>query len=187
MKKNILKISIIVLMMLFISITSLASTLTLDIKSDKEKVTVGEEVKVTVLWDKGMQAADFSLLYNSKLLEYVKADIADDFVNSKENEVKIAWFSLDDTDKTNIEYTFKAKKAGKVEFSTKINGGFATGQLELQENYNNGKLTLKIEDTLINKVIKTVLVIICILIVLLIIRKIKTKKRGTKRRNVVKR
>lgn len=185
MKKNILKMSIIMLMMLVISITSLANTLTLDIKSDKKIVVVGEEVKITVLWDRGMQAADFSLLYDSELLEYVKADVSDDFINSQPNKVKTAWFSLNDEDKIQIQYTFKAKKSGKVEFSTVINGGFATGELELQENYNNGNLTLKIEDKLIFRIIKIVLIIIFILMILIFIKKAKTKKRGTKRKNAI--
>ena len=116
-----------------------------------------------------MQAADFSLNYDSKKLQYIKSDIDDVFVNNDENKgiLNTSWVSLDDTDKNEIEYTFKVKKEGKTKFSTTVNGGFSTGQLEIPNNYNEGGLTVKIvgyHNTVLCVMVAGVLIIAIILL-----------------------
>ena len=50
---------------------------------------------------------------------------------------------MDDSKKTSIEYTFKVKNEGKLKFTTSINGGFATVNMEVPEDYKNGELVIK--------------------------------------------
>ena len=100
MKRNFIKIVVLTLMNI-IMLSSVVFGLNLNISSNSERVNIGDEIKVTVNWNENMQAADFSLMYDSKKLEFVEADIEDYYINSdNEGEVKTAWFSLDNTDKT---------------------------------------------------------------------------------------
>ena len=177
MKNKLFKITILtIILIMYIQTFVFASTLKLNITSDKEKLELGEEVKVTVSWDKGMQAADFSLVYDSKKLEYIGSDLEEYFFNNVNGEVKTAWFSLDNTDKTQIEYTFKTKKAGTVEITTKINGGFATGELQIPEIYENGELKLKIAGG-INLVTILIITAVVVLMIFVIFKKKSIKKK----------
>lgn len=172
MKNKIFKITILVIIILMFMQVSLlaANTLKINLKADKDNIKVGEEVKVTVSWKQGMQAVDFYLKYNSKKLEFVEADIEDDYINSEDGKVKTAWFSMDDTDKTQIEYTFKAKKAGTVDISTKVNGGFATGNLQIPNKYEEGNVTIEIANTSIMNIVKVIGIIIGVGIAFILIR-----------------
>lgn len=181
MKNKIKKISFLLLMFIILmKVTIFADILNINIKANKEKVNVGDKVKITVSWDKGMQAADFILMYDSEKLEFIKGDLKDDYIHNENGKVKTAWFSMDDTDKTKIEYTFKAKKTGKTELETKVNGGFATGTLLMPTGYNEGKLQLEIKDA--NPVLKILKIITFVIIILLliafIIKKLKNNKKG---------
>ena len=170
MKSKILKITILTLMIImFMQISSFASILKINLEADKENVKIGEEVKVTVSWNQGMQAADFYLIYDSKKLEFVEADIEDDYINAEEGNIKTAWFSMDDTDKTQIEYTFKPKKAGKVEIETKVNGGFATGNLQIPNKYEEGNLTIEISQSPVMNALKIIAIVIGVVIVFVLI------------------
>ena len=168
---NRLKLGILALIiMISIPIYSFANTLTLNMKVDKEEIKIGDEIKITVSWDKEMQAADFYLNYNSKKLEFVTCNVDELFVNNnaEEGKIKTSWVSLDDSNKTEIEYTFKVKKGGKAKFTTTIDGGFATGELEVPTQYNNGELLLKITG---DYTIIYVLSIIIITITIIFIKK----------------
>ena len=172
MKKKLLKTLIIALaIIIFTQITVFANTLKLNLVADKNNLKINEEVKITVSWSEKMQAADFSIKYDQEKLEFVRSELADDFINSEEGDLKTAWFSMDDVDKTKIEYTFKAKKAGKVELSTQINGGFATGELEMPTNYENATLTLKIAQNPIINILKIIGTLAVILIIIILIIK----------------
>lgn len=167
MKKNVVKIFFL-LFVLLASINSIifASTLNLKIDTNKEKIKKGEEIKVTVSWSEAMQAADFSLKYDTNKLEYVNCDLEEIFINNniEAGEVKTAWFSINNEDKTEITYTFKAKKSGKAEFETIINGGFATGNLEIPSQYNEAKSTISISNNLMVYIVVSIILIIIILI-----------------------
>lgn len=193
MKDKLLKITIFTLMIIiFMQLAVFANTLTLNISTNKQSVKAGEKFKVIVSWKQGMQAADFYLKYDSEKLKFIKTDISDDYINSKENgKIKTAWFSMDDTDKTKIEYTFKAKKSGIVEFETKINGGFATGELKVPSKYEEGKLEINVKkQPLIIRILKVIVIIVGIVIIILILRKTviskKKNKKGSKEKNVKK-
>lgn len=146
-----------------------ANELTLTINTDKKEIKVEDEIKIKVSWDKPMQAADFELNYDTKKVEYIKSDIDDVYVtNNEEGIIKTSWASLDNTDKTEIEYTFKVKKSGKAKFTTTIDGGFATGELKIPTKYNDGELILKISG---NYTINYLLAIIILTIIIIFIKK----------------
>ena len=131
-----------------------------------------------------MQAEDFSLNYDSKKLEYIKSDIDDVFINNatEEGVLKTAWVSMDNTDKTEIEYTFKIKSVGQIKFTTTINGGFSTGELEVPNEYKEGELIIKIPE---NHTFFIIIFISIIAIVLILIikegRKFKESKKSKKK------
>ena len=104
-------------------------------------------------------------------------NISEDYINSeKEGQIKTAWFSMDNTDKTEIKYTFKVNRSGTAEFKTKINGGFATGKLKVPDKYNEGKLTLEVEkQPLIIRILKIIFISIVVLIVIKIFFVLTTK------------
>lgn len=187
MKNKIKKTSLIVLIFLMlIQVTVLADTLDIKIKANKKKLNVGDKVKITVFWDKGMQAADFVLKYDADKLEFIKSDLKDDYINNSNGNVKTAWFSMDDTDKTKIEYTFKTTKTGTAELETNVNGGFATGTLSMPTGYKEGKLQLEIKET--NPVLSVLKIVVFIIIILLmaffIIKKLNNNKKGKVTRKV---
>lgn len=189
MKNKLIKTIILALMIiLFMQIEIFANTLILNITTEKQEVKVGDKFKVIVSWDKEMQAADFYLKYDSEKVEYIEADIADDYINSEDKgQVRTAWFSMDNTDKTQIEYTFKAKKSGRVNFETSVDsGGFATGNLQIPNRYKEGNLTIEISQNPIITVITIAGIIIIALIIFITVRIINNKRGKKSHRHIYK-
>lgn len=181
MKNKILKILILVLMIiLFMQIEIFASELTLNITTDKQEIKEGNKFTITVDWTEEMQAADFYLKYDSEKLKFIKADISEDYMNSEDKgTIKTAWVSLDDTNKTKISYTFKAKASGITEFKTEINGGFATGELKIPDKYKEGYLSIEIgQQSFGVKALKIVLIVVIAFVVIRILIKIIKGKKG---------
>ena len=179
--KKFKKTSLLVLVLIaLMQVKIFADTLNIDIKADKEKINVGDKVKITVSWDKGMQAADFILNYDTEKLEFVKSDLKEDYINNSNGKLRTAWFSMDDTDKTKIEYIFEAKQTGTTELETKVNGGFATGSLLMPTGYNEGKLRLEINNAnIVFKVLKiTIIIAMVLILIILILRKTRINKTG---------
>lgn len=171
---SVLILSIIIIILFYNNVY--AEMLALNIISDKEEVKVGEEIRIRVNWNTVMQAADFYLNYDSNKLEYIKSDIDDVFISNNPNEgkIKTAWVSMDDSGKTSIEYFFKVKNDGQLKFSTSVNGGFATENIETPEQYNEGELIIGTKDN--NSIIYIIMGIIIICIILLIYISKKKKK-----------
>lgn len=146
-----------------------AETLKLNITSDKEEIKNGEEIKIKVTWNKEMQAADFYLNYDSNKLEYLKSDIDDVFIsdNVKEGKIKTAWVSMDESKRTSIEYIFKIKNNGQLKFTTSINGGFATENVEVPNGYNEGELIIGTQEN--NNYIYIAIGVIFIILMVIII------------------
>lgn len=166
--KTIFIIIVVIFTLIILQSSVFANELTLTISTDKEEIKVEDEVKIKVSWNEAMQAADFELNYDTTKVEYIKSDIDDIYVanNEKLGTVKTSWVSLDNTDKTEIEYTFKIKKGGRAKFTTTINGGFATGTLEMPTKYNDGELILKISgDYIIIYVLFTIIITIIIIFI----------------------
>lgn len=170
--KKIVKIFIVSLcVIILMQISIFATDLTLQIRANKEDIKIGDEIKIKVSWSEEMQAADFSLNYDSKKVEYISSYLDDVFVNNQteKGKIKTAWFSMDDTNKTEVEYTFKVIKGGKLKFSTTTEGGFATGNLETPEKYNEGNLTIKVPR---NDAMIYVISIIAIIIIIIFIKRL---------------
>lgn len=169
--KKILLIIVAIFTLIILQSSVFANELTLTISADKEKIKVEDEIKIKVSWNKAMQAADFELNYDAKKVEYIKCDIDEVYVTNDEKQgiVKTSWVSLDNTDKTEIEYTFKVKKSGKAKFTTTIDGGFATGGLEIPTKYNGGELIIKTSG---NYIVIYILSIIIITIIIIFIKKL---------------
>lgn len=179
MKKTFRIILLILLSLLMFSSTIYGvEKLNLEINVSKEEIKVGDKITVTVDWEQRMQAADFSLLYDKEKLEYISSDIEDVFVNNKDNKVIVAWFSDNNTDKTKVEFKFKAIEEGKVALRTKIEGGFATGEIVQPREYDEGNKTIEILEG--SKVTSSLIVIIILFIIFsifIINKKIKGGKR----------
>lgn len=167
------------LMIIILNSVVYASTLNLEVTSNKEKVNVDEEIVVTIDWKEGMQAADFILNYDNKKFEFVSIDIEDKFYKIENSKLKIVWVSLDDTDKTSIDVTFKALKPGKANFWAEISGGFATGELVLPDNYNTGSTTVKVNGFTIEYIIPIVIAVVVIIIIIVLVstKKVKSRKK----------
>lgn len=168
--KKILIILLAIFILIILQSSAFANELILTISTDKEEIKIEDEIKIKVSWNKAMQAADFELNYDTKKVEYIKSDIDDVYItnNEKQGIIKTSWVSLDNTDKTEIEYTFKIKKGGKAKFTTTIDGGFATGKLEIPTKYNDGELILNIPG---NYTIIYILSIIAITIIIILFKK----------------
>lgn len=169
--KIIFTIIAIICILTILQLTIFANELTLTISTNKEEVNVDDEIKIKVSWDMAMQAADFELNYDTKKVEYLNSNIDDIYVNNNEEKgiVKTSWISLDNTDKTEIEYTFKIKKCGKAKFTTTVNGGFATATLETPTQYNNGELMLKVS---CNHIFICIAVVIAMIVIVIFLKKI---------------
>ena len=174
MKRN--KIYILTIVFIFLLMTNVfAETLKLTISSDKTEFKKNDEITIEVNWEQGMQAADYILNYDSKKLEFIESDVEDIFLDKKEEgKIRTAWFSLDDTDKTSIKYKFKVLKTGKLEFTANVEGGFANGEMQSPDNYENGKLTIGKSNTLI---IVIIVAIVIVAIIVLLMKKSKKRKK----------
>lgn len=173
------KISIIFLLLVILLLNSVVygATLNLDVKSDKENLEVDEEVTIKIDWKEGMQAADFILHYDEKKFEFVNINIDDNFYKVENGKVRVIWVSLDDTDKTSMDMTFKALKPGKAKFETEIDGGFATGELVLPDNYNTGNTIVKVNGITTSTYIifGAIIAVILIFIIVFILKRTKRK------------
>lgn len=126
-----------------------ASTLTLNVTTDKDNYKVGETIEVTVDWKENMQASSFKIGYDSKKLEFASASINENFYNSKNaGEISINWASLEGTDLTQIKFQFKALEDGKTDVRIKEVSAFADSNLVTPTSYDistSGTKTIVIE------------------------------------------
>ena len=169
---------IVILFLIILNLTCVvnANTLTLDLKTSANTISIDDEVIITVNWKEKMQAADFILEYDSQKLEFIESDIDENFTNTKDNQLLVSWFSNNNEDKTNMNFKFKAISEGGAEFVAKVSGGFATGNLEVPNNYEEGNLEIQIKES--NLLIKIFLLIFVIIMFLILIKYKKTRGRN---------
>lgn len=135
----------IVLLLLIISIfifsnVILAYNLELILSADKTDVKVGDKVTVTLSLSQGMQAADFSVNYDSNLLKFESASIGKNFYSTKEpGKIMCSWFDTNDTSK--FTFTFVAIASGIAKFTTTTEN-FYNGNLQAASSYNEGDLNI---------------------------------------------
>ncbi|MGN1298544.1 MAG: hypothetical protein ACI4UE_00960 [Candidatus Scatovivens sp.] len=166
MNKKIISM-LIILIIIFISNTSYAYILSLNLKCSKENIEVGDEFEIIVDWKDNMQAADFYFYWDNEKVEYLGADIDEEFVQKKDGYMKVAWFSTNNENKNSIAFKFKAIDEGKVKFDIKVDGGFATGSLKQPDKYEKEPLNIQINHS--NGLLKIIITLIIILVLIYII------------------
>lgn len=147
-KKMMTSILVFLFIIICIKINSFASVLDISISSNKESCNVGDEINVQVSWTEKMQAAGFTLDYDSNKIEFVSASIGDSFYNTEnKGKIEVAWASFDDTDCTSMSFKFKAIGEGSCNVSVSNPSGFADGNLEVPTDYNinNGTKSIQIK------------------------------------------
>ena len=150
MKKTAILLSVMMITLAFSINYAYAINLSLEVKLDKQTAQIGEEITVTVDWKEKMQAADYILKYDNTKLEYVKASVEDTYINkTKEGQIGISWFSGNNTDLTQMTFTFKVIAKGTAEVSVQVDGGFSDGQMQVPESYDvetSGKKTITLTE-----------------------------------------
>lgn len=149
-KKELITILIFALILIInLQVRVVASTLTLNVTTDKNSYKIDEIAEVTADWKENMQATSFKIAYDSEKLEFVSASINENFYNSKTaGEISINWASLEGTDLTQIKFQFKALKEGKADVRIKEVTAFADGNLVSPTDYDistSGTKTIMIE------------------------------------------
>lgn len=149
--KTVLKIMIIMIILsMTMSISVFASTLTLKVTSDQAKYELGDKVVITVDWTEKMQAASFKLKYDSDVLEFKSASIANTYYNAEsKGEVSINWASMEDKDLTKMTFEFKALKVGNANVSIKEIEAFSDGNMVSPTDYDystKGNVSISIND-----------------------------------------
>lgn len=136
--KELFKIMLLMLFLIaIIPINVFASTLTLKVTTDKESYQLNDKVVVTVDWTENMQAASFTMKYDSDKLEFQTANIANTFYNTEKNgEISINWASMEEIDFNKMTFEFKTIKTGKADISIKEVEAFANGNLVSPTNYD---------------------------------------------------
>ena len=111
--------------------------LTLKALTDKETYSVDDKITFTVDWDKGMQAAGFTLEYDESKLKLESAEINDTFYNSDtEGLIKVNWASMEEVDYTKMTFVFKAIAQGTATISITEAKAFADENLISPSSYN---------------------------------------------------
>ena len=149
MEKNLLKILTIVFLfvaILVINTVSNATTVTVDVanyfynepnfsRQQRDTYNVGEQVTFRVNWQEDMQATGFTIAYSNDGLEFLRATIENNFYDVDEENVKIdvEWTSLEEVDKTSIDFTFRVTETGTFSVEVETITAFANGDLETPE------------------------------------------------------
>ena len=105
--------------------------------TDKETYSVNDVVTVTIDWKNGMQAASYTINYDSDKLEFKSANIAESFYNStKAGELKINWASMNEEDFTKMTFEFITIKKGNANISVSNVEAFADGNIVSPDKYD---------------------------------------------------
>lgn len=137
------------LLLLFICSNVFATTLNIGVTTDKNKYNKGEKVNVTVNWTPEMQAAGFSLKYDSSKLRFDSASIESSFYNSDtKGKISVNWASFEEKNTKSISFSFTTISEGDCTIQVYDPNSFATGDLEMPDKYeyiSNGIKKITIE------------------------------------------
>lgn len=140
MKKILTTIILVLCFTLFNFNVVSAYNLELILSADKTDVKVGDTVTVTLTLSKGMQAADFTINYDSNLLQFETASLGKNFYSTKEpGKIICSWFDAKDT--TEFTFTFSAISSGTAKFTTTTEN-FYDGNLQSASSYSEGNLNV---------------------------------------------
>ena len=153
MNKKIVKLlSIVFIFTLLFSVSTISNAKELELtvsKTDylynkkannpREVFNIGETVKFTVNWENAlMQAAGFTLQYDAERLLFKATSLEEDFysIDSENGIINVEWTSLDEIDKTNIDFSFEVIGKGTAVVEVTNVTAFANGDLQIPETYN---------------------------------------------------
>lgn len=137
---NIIKKVITMIAIMLLSIMILCSSVnagTVNIKASKSKVTVGQNVSITVSFGEKVSAAQFKLDYDTSKFDYVSCSTGT-FGTGKKTFVYVNYEDVADLGSVTI--TFKAKAAGTGAFN--ISGVVLSGSSSISK----GKVTVTVEN-----------------------------------------
>ena len=148
MRQKILLLIIMIVMMIFsINVFSFATDLKIMTISDKVSYNLGEKVKITVKWDKGMQGAIFVLNYDPAKLKFENASISNTFYNSENlGKISVNWATFNEKDCTDMDFNFISISEGKTVIYVD-EPKFADSNIKIPDNYiynDTGKIEINI-------------------------------------------
>ena len=151
-KEKLIKIFFILIIVIsMMNTTVFASNLTLKTMTDKEHYEVNDKVTVTVDWTEKMQAASFTIQYDTDRLQFESANIEETYYNTTAaGEISVNWVSLEEKDLTKINFVFKCIKSGEANIGIKEVSAFANENLVSPTSYNittSGSKDITINDT----------------------------------------
>lgn len=123
----------------------LVEKLNVNISTDKATYNLGDKVTATVSWDKGIQATDFEINFDSSKLKLEDSTIDEDYYNLVEpGRILVSWASFEEIDIQEITFEFSAIGDGQAEIIV-LPENFADGNLDTDFIFAEGKQTITIE------------------------------------------
>lgn len=119
--------------------------LNVNITTDKTSYNLGDKVTTTVNWDKGIQATDFEINFDSSKLKLESSSIDDDYYKLVEpGRILVSWASFEEIDIQEIEFEFSAIGDGQAEIVV-LPENFADGNLDTDFIFAEAKQVITIE------------------------------------------
>lgn len=124
----------------------LMEPLDVQISTNKVNYNLGEKVNTKISWDKGMQATDFEILFDSSKLKLNNSSIGEAFYNLVEpGRIIVSWASFEEIDTTEINFEFTTLGTGKTDIVI-LPENFANGELDSQFLFtHDDKCSINIE------------------------------------------
>ena len=153
MKSKTLKVCILtIIFLLLVQVTSFAALgkLTLNTKTDKDTLKVGDKVTVTVDWSKEVESAGFVLKYDKDKLAFDSTTQGANYYNADTaGKILFNWAAFDGNASTEVSFVLLAKADGTTTITVEEAKGFADADLQQASSYeyNNKTLTIsKVEE-----------------------------------------
>lgn len=144
MKNKILIIStiLVVIMSVFIGSVFALENLNISITTSNANAKVDDVIDIYVNWQEKMQAADYTLNYDSDKLEFISANISEsNYSSDTPGKITICWYSESNGV---AEMTFKFKVIGEGDANLSVNPeAFANENLERPSECTSTPLVIK--------------------------------------------
>lgn len=125
---------------------SLIDVLKITVGCDKSNYSINEPVTCYVSSNRKIGATEFILNFDATKLEFVGADIEEEYYNADyayEGEVSVAWADLNEVGIDTIKFMFKAIGDGKTEISASV-FEWANGDLDTDFEYDTSSSVMPI-------------------------------------------
>lgn len=114
----------------FTATFNLIEPINIEISTNKVNYNLGDTVTTKFSWDRGIQATDFEILFDSSKLKLNTSSIGEDFFNLVEpGRIIVSWASFEEKDITGIDFEFSAIGSGETELVI-LPENFADGELD---------------------------------------------------------